>query len=54
MASLLFLFLCVITSQAAPSKDTTVLNLIVETTSSAANRIDSSKLLVLATYFNIP
>ena len=38
------LLLCVITSQAAPSKDTVVTNLIVETATSASNRIDNSEL----------
>ena len=45
MASLLLLILCVITSQAAPPKDTVVLNLVVKTSTLAANRIDNSKSL---------
>ena len=54
MASLLLLFLCmIVTSQGAPSKDTAVLNLIVETTSSAANRITSSKLFMFGIVKNI-
>ena len=45
-ANMMYLFilfmLCVITSQAAP-KDIVVTNLIVETTTSASNRIDNSE-----------
>ena len=46
MASLLLLFLCAITIQAAPQKDTVVLNLVVETSTLATNQIDNSKLLI--------
>ena len=40
--SLLLLFLCAITIQAALPKDTAVLNLVVETSTLAVNRIDNS------------
>ena len=43
MASLLLLFLCAITIQADPPKDTVVLNLVVETSTLATNQIDNSK-----------
>ena len=52
MAALLLLLLCVITSQAAPSKDTVVTNLIVEATTSAANKIDISKFIVVLVHFS--
>ena len=48
------LLLNVITSQAVLSKDTVVTDLVVETTISAANTIDDSKLLqVLAVHLII-
>ena len=47
MAPLLLLFLCVIASQAAPPKDTVVLNLVVETSTLAVNQIDNSKFHLL-------
>ena len=43
MASLFLLLLCVMTSQAAQLKDTVVTDLVVETTASAANKIDDSE-----------
>ena len=43
MASLFLLLLCVMTSQAAQSKDTVVTDLVVETTTSAVNKIDDSE-----------
>ena len=46
MAALFILLLCVIASQAALSKDTVVTNLIVETTTSAPTKIDSSEFIL--------
>ena len=44
---LYIILLCIITSQTASSKDTVVTNLIVETTISAANRIENSEFLLV-------
>ena len=52
MASLFLLLLCVMTSQAAQSKDTVVTDLVVKTTTSAVNKIDDSESFTCAHILN--